>query len=150
MTKTKKQCRHPGCTKPRWGRGMLSEDDVCSGHYQRERRLIAKAKEEGRPVSEEEINQLLGSVRAYGDGSNQVSTRVTNEKLGWLNAMALRRYPMKDESGRTVGDVSALLREIISLFMEGNSADPGQFLDEEPQEHGDVHEHAEHGVAIAG
>lgn len=145
--RTEKKCKHPGCGKPRFGRGMISEDDACSGHYQRERRIVLKAKEEGRAVLAEEIEALLGSVRAYGDGSNQVSTRVTNEKLGWLNAMALRRYPMRDETGHLIGNMSALLGEIVDLFIEGNSADPGQFL-EEPQEIGSVD--AEHGVAISG
>lgn len=140
---TEKKCRHPGCEKPVWGTGMLSKEKVCSGHYQRERRLIAKAKEEGRPISDEEINLLLGTVRHYGEGSNHVSTRVTTEMLGWLNAKALKHYPVPGEDGRMVGDVSALLRHILGLYKEGDSADPGESIVqvEEGQDYGVSDEH---------
>lgn len=152
-TVTTRKCENPDCGKPYFGMGKISKSPTCAGHYQRERRLWLKI-EAGETVSPEEINRLStpGSIQQYGEGSNQISTRVTDAELGWLDELALQRYPLPDGTG----DRSAMLREIFRLFKEGNPADPGEsfaLLEGEAQEHGandvDAQQTTEHQPSVA-
>jgi hypothetical protein len=135
---TRPKCGYDGCDKPRFGRGMDSGKDTCSGHYQRERRIVLarKAGESSEGVSSEPVSRR---VRSYGEGSNPVGTKVRNVILGQLQAHANHSHG---------GVVPALVREILELWCEGNQGEASVISEEELPQQGEASDASRTGTDV--
>lgn len=123
--KEQRICHYEGCGKKRFAKGPISSKDCCSGHHKREDRL-KKAQEAG--IAPQDVPEgVLGKIRHYGEGSHAVTTKVTNEVLGMLQAKADQHYD---------GSIPPLVREILLLWCEGNLPDPVIDTQEPSQQEG--------------